>query len=184
MTTRPAGGMPVRESPSEREADFSRFAHAVHPAMLRTARLLTGDPYAAQDLAQSALLRIYMSWGRSDTWDNPQAYARRTLVNVHATWRRRHWYREIPHRSPREQGQTKDPAQRWGDLVDLERALAALPAAQRTVLVLRFYEDLSVEQVAQLLGCSVGTVKSRTSRALDRIRGRVELSGRARREQE
>lgn len=118
----------MRESPSEREADFSRFAHAVHPAMLRTARLLTGDPYAAQDLAQSALLRIYMSWGRSDTWDNPQAYARRTLVNVHATWRRRHWYREIPHRSPREQGQTKDPAQRWGDLVDLERALAALPS--------------------------------------------------------
>ncbi|MEK2494363.1 sigma factor [Kitasatospora purpeofusca] len=129
--------MPVRDSPSEREADFSRFAHDVHPAMLRTARLLTGDPHAAQDLAQSALLRIYMSWGRSGTWDNPAAYARRTLVNVHATWRRRHWYREIPHRSPREQGQAQDPAQRWGDLVDLERALAALPAVQRTVLGLR-----------------------------------------------
>lgn len=168
----------MRDSVSAREAEFVRFAETVHPAMLRTARLLTGDPHTAQDLAQAALLRIYLSWGRSDAWDNPAAYARKTLVNVHATWRKRFWHREVPHHEP-------DTTARWDDdrarstdnLVDLERALAALPVDQRRVLVLRFYEDLSVEQVADLLDCSVGTVKSRTSRALDRIRTRPELAG-------
>jgi RNA polymerase sigma-70 factor (sigma-E family) len=166
----------VRDSPSDREAEFISFAAHVHPAMLRTARLLTGDPDTAQDLAQAALLRIYLSWGRSNAWDNPSAYARKTLVNVHATWRRRFWHREVPHEDPGEPLRPDDPAQGWSDLVDLERALAALPAAQRTVLVLRFYEDLSVAEVAQLLGCSEGTVKSRTSRGLERMRGQVELS--------
>jgi RNA polymerase sigma-70 factor (sigma-E family) len=167
----------VRDSPSKREAEFVRFAETVHPAMLRTARLLTGDPYTAQDLVQASLLRIYQSWGRSGAWDNPAAYARKTLVNVHATWRKRFWHREVPHDEPGEQAHGVDRADAWGDLVDLERALAALPDAQRRVLVLRFYEDLSVEQVAELLGCSVGTVKSRTSRALERIRTQPELSG-------
>ena len=167
----------MRDSPSKREAEFVRFAETVHPAMLRTARLLTGDPDTAQDLVQTALLRIYLSWGRSDAWDNPAAYARKTLVNVHATWRKRFWHREVPHDAPGEQWRPDDSAQGWGDPVDLERALASLPDAHRRVLVLRFYEDLSVEQVADLLGCSVGTVKSRTSRALERIRTRSELSG-------
>ncbi|MHA6760333.1 SigE family RNA polymerase sigma factor [Streptacidiphilus sp. PAMC 29251] len=169
----------MRDTPSTREADFVRFTESVHPAMLRTARLLTGDPHTAQDLVQAALLRIYLSWGRSDSWDNPAAYARKTLVNVHATWHKRFWHREVPHDEPGDPSQGADPARQWDDLVDLERALAALPPGHRSVLVLRFYEDLSVEQVAELLGCSVGTVKSRTSRALERIRLRSELAGHA-----
>ena len=167
----------MRDSSSRREADFVRFAEAVSPAMLRTARLLAGDPHTAQDLVQAALLRIYLCWGRSDAWDNPGAYARRTLVNVHATWRKRFWHREVPHDEPGAQARWDDRSPGTDDLVDLERALAALPVDQRRVLVLRFYEDLSVEQVADLLGCSVGTVKSRTSRALGRIRTQPELSG-------
>lgn len=156
----------------DRDAEFTEFAHAVYPRMVRTALLLTADRDEAQDLTQAALLRVYLAWSRRRTWGDPAAYARRVLVNVHGSWWRRRWRGELPH------GVLPDSAGRDGASdsdrrVDLSRALASLPSKYRTVLVLRFYEDLSVAETAELLGCGIGTVKSRTSRALAQLRPAV-----------
>ncbi|WP_406283537.1 SigE family RNA polymerase sigma factor [Embleya sp. NBC_00896] len=158
----------------ERDAEFTRFAHAVYPRMLRTALLLTADRDIAQDLTQTALLRVYSAWPRHQAWADPAAYARRVLVNVHGSWWRRRWRGETPHGVlPDEAG--PDPARGWSERVDLARALAALPSEQRVVLVLRFYEDLSVAETAELIGCSTGTVKSRTARGLAQLKSRAGL---------
>ncbi|WP_328304562.1 SigE family RNA polymerase sigma factor (plasmid) [Streptomyces sp. NBC_00435] len=147
----------------QRDAEFTRFAQAVYPRMLRTALLLTADRDTAQDLTQAALLRVYLAWPRHRAWDDPAAYARRVLVNVHGSWWRRRWRGELPHGVlPDTAGPEPEPG--WGRRVDLARALAALPSEQRTVLVLRFYEDLGIAETAELIGCSAGTVKSRTAR--------------------
>lgn len=159
--------------------DFADFAESSYASLLRTARLLTGDPHAAEDLVQAALVKVYLRWGGADRWDSPQAYARKVVVNLYATWRRRRWHTEVVR-----PGDDRAPAPDTHDMaggadarLELARALAALPRAQRAVVVLRFYEDMSVEQTAGLLGCSPGTVKSRTNRALERLRTTGALAG-------
>ncbi|MEY9836283.1 SigE family RNA polymerase sigma factor [Streptacidiphilus sp. EB103A] len=153
-----------------RDAEFAEFAAGAYPSLLRTARLLTGDRHAAEDLVQAALVRVYVRWSRAASWEAPRAYARKTLVNLYATWRRRRWHTEVLKAEPAGQAGRDDTADQVVARHELGRALADLPRAQRVVLVLRFYEDLSVEQTADLLGCSTGTVKSRTSRALQHLR--------------
>ncbi|MEV0097026.1 SigE family RNA polymerase sigma factor [Streptomyces sp. NPDC050738] len=170
--------------PATRDADFTEFTASAYASLLRTARLLTGDRHTAEDLVQAALVRVYLHWGRSAAWESPQAYARKVVVNLYATWRRRSWHREVPHAIQGEGGQPDraDDATGGTDTrIELRRALSSLPRAQRAVLVLRFYEDLSVEQTAELLGCSPGTVKSRTNRALERLRATGALTGYAQR---
>ena len=136
-------------------------------ALLRTAYLLTGDRQAAQDLLQSSLARAYSRWGRLRSVEAGEAYVRRVLVTQASSSRRRRWHGEVP---------TAHLPERPGQDVDLDlravlrQTLAALPPQQRAVLVLRFYEDLSEADTAALLRCSVGTVKSRTSRALAALR--------------
>ncbi|WP_338671988.1 SigE family RNA polymerase sigma factor [Streptomyces sp. SCSIO 30461] len=162
---------------SDRDAEFSDFVVAAHSSLLRTARLLTGDPHTAEDLVQAALVRVYLRWSRSASWASPQAYARKAVVHLYATWRRRRWHTEVIRT---ERGSTPDTHDMAGSAearLELSRALAALPRAQRAVVVLRFYEDLSVEETADLLGCSPGTVKSRTNRALERLRAGGALAG-------
>ncbi|MFJ9796050.1 SigE family RNA polymerase sigma factor [Streptomyces sp. NPDC101145] len=154
------------------EQDFTEFTEASYASLLRTARLLTGDRHAAEDLVQAALVKVYLRWGRSGSWASPQVYARKVVVNLYATWRRRRWHTETAH--PGGEGAAvadrRDMADGAETRLELARALGALPRAQRAVVVLRFYEDLSVEETAELLGCSPGTVKSRTNRALERLR--------------
>ncbi len=136
---------------------------------MRSAHVLTRDHGHAEDLVQNALVRVYVSWERVSKADDPFAYARRVLFNAFARDRRRRSVTELPGAAFEASAARSDP-EGLGDRDQLDRALDDLPATMKAVLVLRFYEDLSVEQVAELLGCSVGTVKSRTARGLDRLR--------------
>jgi RNA polymerase sigma-70 factor (sigma-E family) len=146
---------------------FRAFVVACSPSLLRTAYLLTHDQAYAEDLLQTALTKAWFAWERLN--DDPRAYVRRVLVTTSVSWRRRRWSREVPTEKlpePPLTGTVDDRAPGQ----DLWAALGRLPARQRAVVVLRFYEDLSVAETAQLLGCSVGTVKSQCSKALASLR--------------
>jgi RNA polymerase sigma-70 factor (sigma-E family) len=150
-------------------AEFTEYVALRWPPMLRTARLLTGDDGLAEDLVQTALEKCYVAWPRLRASEARDAYVRRTIVNIFISWQRRRSWHEVPrdHMPDREAADhTVDVPQRSVLLA----ALATLPAKQRAVLVLRFYEDLSVQQVAAELSCSMGTVKSQTSDALGKLR--------------
>jgi RNA polymerase sigma-70 factor (sigma-E family) len=131
--------------------------------------LLTGNWQDAEDLVQVALVKCWRHWRRISAAGDPYGYVRRVLVTSHITWRRRRWHGEQPVGEIPENAGTDEIAG-----VQLRDALATvlgqLGARQRAVLVLRFYEDLSVEQVAELLGISAGTVKSQTSKAVAQFR--------------
>ncbi|WP_166346982.1 SigE family RNA polymerase sigma factor [Phytoactinopolyspora limicola] len=160
------------------EGSYREFVVARRRALLRTAYLLCGDWHLAEDLVQETLAKLYVAWRRVRRRDDADGYARRTLLNVYIDNSRRPWRREHATDTATDGSRqtvgvsTGDPA----DLADpgvrhrLLSALAELPARQRAVLVLRFWEDLSVEQVADLLNCRSGTVKSQTARGLDRLR--------------
>ena len=150
-----------------REA-FDAFARARLTALLRFAHVLTGDPHQAADLVQDALERTALAWSRVVAKDDPERYVRRAIVNRHVSiWRRRRRERLVAD-CPESSYVAAD-----GHDEALWRELSALPPRQRAVVVLRFYEDLSERQVAEVLGCSVGTVKSQNAKALARLRTRV-----------
>jgi RNA polymerase sigma-70 factor (sigma-E family) len=138
--------------------------------LLTTAYLLTGDPYAAEDLVQTTLAKVYLAWDRVSAAASVDAYARRMLVNEHASgWRRLWRHREvisdvITHDAP------VDDDQYDGVRDALWQAVRALPTRQRAVVVLRYYEQLSEKETAEALGISTGTVKSQASRALATLR--------------
>lgn len=150
-----------------RTEEFAEFAAAAAPRLRRTAFLLCRDWHAAEDLTQDALARMFVSWRRLQRQDSAHAYATRTLVNLYLAERRRKRATELVTGAipERESGATA-PEER----MVVADALAALPPRRRAVLVLRYWEDLSVEQTASLLGCSPGTVKSQSSRGLDQLR--------------
>lgn len=157
------------------EEAFTDFVHAQWPSLYRTAYLLLGEHGLAEDLVQTALAKTYASWGRVRDREAAPAYARAVLVNTARSWfRKRGWRRELatdwlpesaaPHRHLTGHDD-EHPARS-----ELMHALTDLPPRQRAVVVLRFYEDLSVAQTAELLDCSPGTVKSQTHDALNRLR--------------
>jgi RNA polymerase sigma-70 factor (sigma-E family) len=148
---------------------FDDFVSRRHAALLRFAHVLCGDPHTAADLVQDALVRAGMAWHRILRQEDPEAYLRRTIVNLNLNrWRRTRRERLVD--AVPDTG--RDDAPSHDDAVWV--ALAKLPRSQRTVLVLRFYEDMSQAQIADVLGCSVGTVKSNTSRAMDNLRTLLE----------
>jgi RNA polymerase sigma-70 factor (sigma-E family) len=149
---------------------FAAFAASCSPALLRSARLLTGDHHLAEDLVQAVLLKLYLRWGRSRRWDSPPAYARRVLFTTYLAWSGRRWSGERATGAlPERPAAGPDPFAD-AETGPVQQALAGLPRGQRAVLVARFHEDLSVEQTAALLGITTGTVKSQTAKALDRMR--------------
>jgi RNA polymerase sigma-70 factor (sigma-E family) len=152
-----------------RDDEFAAFVAARYRALVRTGLLLAGDRGHAEDLAQSALIRTYLAWGRLRDPANAEAYARRTLVRLALRARRRRWSSEFAvGRFPDAAG-AGDAGQ--DDLViDVRRALAALPTGQRAVLVLRYLDDQSEAETARLLGIAPGTVKSRAARGLAALR--------------
>lgn len=137
----------------------------------RTAYLLCGDWHTADDLVSTALVKLLKHWSRVSAMDNIDAYARRVLMRAWLDERRRPWRREHP------RAQLPEAAARAGydvaDRMAVLALLAELPVRRRAVLVLRFFCDLSVEETAEALGCSTGTVKSQTARALDALRTRL-----------
>ena len=149
---------------------FDEFVATRSPALLRTAYLLTGDHGLAEDLLQTALAKCWFAWGRID--GPPEPYVRRALVTTYATWWRRKWRAERP---AAELPERADPAPiaPVEDRDALWRALGALPRRQRAVVVLRYWEGLSVEQTAALLRIAPGTVKSQASRGLAALREHV-----------
>ena len=152
------------------EASFTRWAGDRQLALLRTAVLLTGDHHRAEDLVQEALTKVAVRWRRlSDA--NPEAYARQVMVHANISWWRKHRRETVVAPSDT----VPDPSVPAGDAaVDrrllLDAALATLTPRQRTVVVLRYYDDLSQRDAADAMGVSVGTVKSQTHLALRRLR--------------
>ncbi|GAA4506009.1 hypothetical protein GCM10023191_062550 [Actinoallomurus oryzae] len=149
-------------------AEFTAYVEARSPRLLRTAYLLCRDWAQAEDLLQTALVKVWRAWRRIG--DDPDPYVYRALVNTHASWWRRRWRGEIPTSAPPDTVDARDAMGAADSRALLWEALARLPRGQRAVLVLRFFEDLSEARVAEILDCSVGTVKSQTSKALAKLR--------------
>jgi RNA polymerase sigma-70 factor (sigma-E family) len=152
-----------------RHAEFTAFAETAQQRLFRQAYLLAGSREAAQDLVQTTLTKMYVAWPRID---NPSAYAYRTLMRAFLEVRRRADRERRLHDLPGGAPPEHDPAH----VLTVRAALAELPPRMRAVVVLRYWEDLSVEQTAAALGCTTGTVKSTASRGLAHLR---ELLGEA-----
>ena len=148
--------------------DFSAFAVSRWPGLVRLAFGLTGDRWAAEDIAQVALARAYAAWRRVRRADDPDAYLRRILVNASNRRFRRRRVTEQPGDPP--ETAVEGPADLVGERAALVAALRQLPTRQRAVVVLRYWEDLTDAQIAAALGCSPGTVRSQLSRALAKLR--------------
>jgi RNA polymerase sigma-70 factor (sigma-E family) len=167
-------------SARERDADFSAYLAARQPALLRTAYLLTGSRADAEDLVQTSLAKLYLAWDRVREREAVDAYARRILLNEHhSLWRRAWRRRELPVEQVPEGDASSDAhVDAYDDGRDraLWTFVQTLPRRQRAVVVLRYYEELSEAETADVLGVSVGTVKSQCSRALAALRARAPRS--------
>ena len=165
-----------------RDDEFAEFVAARYRALVRTGLLMTGDTGHAEDLAQTALIRTYLAWGRLRDPANAEPYARRTLVRLALRAKQRRWTAELAAGQSPGDG-AGAPAGSWpapDDLaLDVRRALAALPSGQRAVLVLRYLDDQSEDETARLLNIPLGTVKSRAARGLASLRqaGLLDLEG-------
>jgi len=171
----PADGAARRGSPGEAEQVFRDFVAARSPALQRTAYLLVGDWALAEDLVQTALIKTYLAWRRLDSVAAIEPYARTVLVHTASRWWRRRWRGERPTAAPPDRPVT-DGTDASAERDRIWRLILGLPARQRVVLVLRYYEDLTEAQTAVMLGLSIGTVKSHTARALNTLRQRLAAS--------
>ncbi|GHG59842.1 RNA polymerase sigma factor [Streptomyces griseocarneus] len=160
---------------------FSTYVRVRGQALQRTARSLTSNPCDAEDLLQTALTKTYLAWDRIEDHRALDGYVRRALVNTRTSqWRKRRVdefpCEELPER---ESGPATDPAEAQALRDAMWRAVHRLPARQRAMVVLRYYEDFTEVQTAELLGVSVGTVKSAVSRALGKLREDPDLAAAA-----
>ena len=151
-----------------RDAEYCEYVAARLSSLRRLAAVLCDDRQRADDLVQVTLTKLYVHWGRARAAEHPDAYARAVLVHEFLQERRSLWVKRVSL-----VGRVSDSPAAVVDhdvLLDLRAAVAALPPRQRATLVLRFYCDLNVERCAEVLGCSPGTVKSQTARALETVR--------------
>ncbi|MFR9776150.1 SigE family RNA polymerase sigma factor [Micromonospora sp. MS34] len=149
--------------------EFDEFVVACSSRLLRTAYLLTRDRVLAEDLLQTALTRAWFAWHRID--GGPEPYVRKIIANTYASWWRRRWNaEEAVAEPPEDRGPPPDPFAVLDVRDELWRSLGRLPKRQRTVLVLRYFEDLSEVEIARVMGCTVGTVKSQAAKALAKLR--------------
>jgi RNA polymerase sigma-70 factor (sigma-E family) len=155
---------------------FEQFAMARLPSLLRYAVVLTGDRDLAQDVVQEVLARAQVRWRRISETDSPEAYVRRMVLNEYLSWRRSWQFRNVHAVGERladlddARGGMRDHADGVVEADALWHRLAALGRKQRAVLVLRYYEQLEDEAIADLLGCAPATVRSHASRALRTLR--------------
>ncbi|MET9444676.1 SigE family RNA polymerase sigma factor [Streptomyces sp. NPDC006610] len=179
-TPRPAATQGPHSHPSSLPyPSFASYVRARQPVLLRTARSLTANPSDAEDLLQTALTKTYVAWERIEDHRALDGYVRRALVNTRTSqWRKRRVDEfacdELPEPEPAPGG-GNDPAELQALRDAMWRAIMRLPDRQRAMVVLRYYEDLSEAQTAEVLGVSVGTVKSAVSRALGKLREDPEL---------
>ncbi|MCZ7417556.1 MULTISPECIES: SigE family RNA polymerase sigma factor [unclassified Streptomyces] len=157
---------------------FTSYVRQRGPVLLRTARSLTADPCDAEDLLQTALTKTYLAWERIEDHRALDGYVRRALINTRTSqWRKRRvdefTCEELPEPEPRP---GPDPAEQQAMRDAMWRAVMKLPVRQRAMVVLRYYEDLSEAQTAEIMEVSVGTVKSAVSRALAKLREDPQLT--------
>jgi len=160
----------MRRGAEEFDERFTAFVRSRGEHHLRMATLLTGDPDAAEDLVQASLLKLYQAWSRIDTLGAPDAYLRQIIVNTRRSWWRARWRQETPVPEMPESAAGPDAAERHAVGALVRQALARLPRQQRAVLVLRYCEDLPEAEVASLLGCTAGAVKTHAHRGLRALR--------------
>jgi RNA polymerase sigma-70 factor (sigma-E family) len=151
-----------------RDEEFTDYVSARMPALRRLALLLCHDWHGADDLVQAAITKLYLHWGKARASDSVDAYARTIVVREFLHERRRGWARRVTLTD-------QPPESAAGEIdkdsaLDVRAAIAALPPRQRAVLVLRYHYDLNVDQTANVLGCTAGTVKSQTAKALAALR--------------
>jgi RNA polymerase sigma-70 factor (sigma-E family) len=155
---------------------FAEFAATRLPRLLRYAVVLTGDRELAQDVVQDVLARAQVRWRKIASTDSPDAYVRQMVLNEYLSWRRRWAVRNVRAVGERvlelgdSRGGSRDHADTMADADDLWSRLATLPPKQRAVLVLRYYEQLDDDEIASLVGCARGTVRSNASKALKTLR--------------
>jgi RNA polymerase sigma-70 factor (sigma-E family) len=154
------------------DQQLADYVQARWPGLVRYATVVCGDPADGEELAQAALARVAARWWLIRDHDDIDAYVRKAIVRGHLNLRSRLRQREVRRAEPSDQLIADDTAEVTSRAVDIRRALATLPPRQRAVLALRFLDDLSEAQTADTLGCSVGTVKSQTSKALAALRSR------------
>lgn len=147
--------------------EYEEYVAGRSAGLLRTAYLLTRDWALAEDLLQTALAKAWLAWRRIQ--GQPDPYVRAVLVNTYASWWRRRWNGETPTERLPEQP-AADPHAAVDERDALWQALSRLPKRRRAVVVLRYFDDLPEAEVARVLGCTVGTVKSQASRALAQLR--------------
>ena len=150
------------------DAGFTEYVTTRAAWLRKVAYLLCGDWHRADDLVQSSITRLYANWPRASRADNLDGYARRTLVNTFLAEQRTSWWRRVDLRQ-----NDQDPPAPGADVemaLDLRAALERLPPRQRATVVLRYFGDLPVAETARALGCSQGTVKSQTAKAVGALR--------------
>lgn len=157
-------------APPEREAEFLEYTAAKSPRLRRVAFLLCQDWHRADDLVQTTLTKLYVNWSKVSRVQHPDAYARAILVNSYLAEQRTSWWSRVVVRGESAEHDAPLPVSDPDLRLDLRSAIAALSPGQRTVLVLRFYCDLSVQETAELMSCSTGNVKSQTSHGLAALR--------------
>lgn len=175
-TTQVLSGADRRVARDTRDADFAAYLAARQPSLLRTAYLLTGNRHDAEDLVQTAFAKLYLSWDKVRHQGSMDGYVRRILVNEHNSLWRRAWKRRehaaddsVLHALDRPHHDVPD----HGVGAELWEVVQTLPRKARAVVVLRYYEEMTEAETAAVLGISVGTVKSQTSRALAALRARA-----------
>lgn len=160
----------AREGTADRDADFSAWMTARQAWLLRTAYLLTGDHHVAEDLVQNTLAKVYLSWHKVRDRGSVDGYARRILVNENNSMWRRAWKKREVSSDTIPDWATDADGPSGADRSALWNLVLTLPRKQRAAVVLRYYEELTEAETAEVLGCSVGNVKSQTSRALAALR--------------
>jgi RNA polymerase sigma-70 factor (sigma-E family) len=156
------------------DPSFRDYVVARSRALLRTAYLLTGNQADAEDLVQSALAKTYLAWDRIEDRGALDGYVRRAMVNTHISWWRRRRLEEFPTDELPDQV-VADPTLSSDMHESLQRAIDRLPQRMRAAVMLRYYEDMTEAEIADVLGISLGTVKSTVSRAVARLRIDAEL---------
>jgi RNA polymerase sigma-70 factor (sigma-E family) len=149
---------------------FEEYVHGRGPALVRLARLLTGDPHRAEDLVQEVLARAYVHWRKIARADRPDVYVRRMMVNANVSWWRRRSNRELAVRDVPDRPVSRDLGADAADRDAMWRLVGTLPPRQRAVLVLRYYEDLDDATIAEVLDCSPTTVRVHALRGLNTLR--------------
>jgi RNA polymerase sigma-70 factor (sigma-E family) len=171
--TEPDGPLPIGKLRMDaRDAEYADFVRSQTRALLRAAYLLTGDQHLAEDLVQEALARTHRAWDRLRHTEHATAYARKVMYHAQvSSWRRRRIAEVLPGTGLEQHGGwVDDLADAAAQRVMLRRALLALSPKQRSVIVLRYFEDHTEAEAAQLLGISVSTVKTQCARGLERLR--------------